>query len=68
MAKKEVDIKAEVLALIHREYGTQTGAAIAWGYSPAYVSAFLTGKKTMPAHIAAEAGYEKQIKWVKVKA
>jgi hypothetical protein len=68
--KQEIDIRAEVRAHIARKYKTQSAAAKAWGYSNAYVSAVLCGKKMMPDVMANEAGYElvqAAAEWHKIK-
>lgn len=58
MAKKEIDIRAEVRKYIERVHKTQAAAAAHWGVSPAFVSAVLSGLKMMPDYMANDAGYE----------
>jgi hypothetical protein len=68
--KQEIDIRAEVRAHIAKKYKTQSAAAKAWGYSDAYVSAVLLGKKMMPDVMANDAGYklvQSVAEWVKIK-
>lgn len=68
--KKEVDIREEVRMHIAKKYRTQSAAATAWGCSPAYVSAVLSGRKMVPDYMANEAGYklvQADAMWVKLK-
>lgn len=70
MAKKEIDIRAEVRAHIARVHKTQTAAAKHWGVSVQFVSAVLAGNKMMPDYMANDAGYEivpRVAEWRRIK-
>lgn len=54
-----VDILAELRAHVARKYINQIGAAAAWGYSPAFVSGVLSGKKAPTEKILADAGFKR---------
>lgn len=57
--RTDFDILAELRAHVARKYIKQCRAASAWGLSPAFVSAVLTGRKEPTKQILDDAGIER---------
>ena len=57
------DEKMRLALLMHirKVYGSQKGAADAWGFSEVHVSNMVTGRKLITESVLSEMGYERDV-------
>ena len=61
------DVRKELKKYIKENYGKPSVASRMWGVSPSYVTYMINGKRSIPALVLKEMGFETEVVYRRVK-